>query len=136
MTTEGEQFARALAAQDPAALRAVLAARIDFAALTPGRHWTSTDPAEVVGEIILGRWFGPGRRITELCSVTTGRVAGCRHVGYLLRVERDGTDHLVEQQAYYTTRDGAIDWLRVLCSGYQPISSSEPSEPVAAGVGA
>jgi hypothetical protein len=132
MTTEGEQFARALAAQDPAALRAVLAARIDFAALTPGRHWTSTDPAEVVGEIILGRWFGPGRRVTELCSLTTGRIAGCRHVGYLLRVERDGTDHLVEQQAYYTTRDGAIDWLRILCSGYQAVAASEPA---AAGLG-
>ena len=126
-TTEGERFARAVADQDPAALRAVLADRIDFAALTPGRHWTSTDPAEVVGEIILGRWFGSGRRITELCSVTTGRVAGCRHVGYLLRVERGGTDHLVEQQAYYTTRDGAIDSLHILCSGYQAISSSEPA---------
>ncbi|RSD09364.1 hypothetical protein [Amycolatopsis eburnea] len=120
-TTLGEQFARALAARDAAALHGVLADRVDFAALTPGRHWTASDPAEIVGDVVLGRWFGAADRIRELCSVTTGRVADREHVAYRLRVHRDGTDHLVEQQAYYTVRDGGIDWLRVLCSGYRPL---------------
>ncbi|MGW4527242.1 hypothetical protein [Amycolatopsis sp. NPDC004378] len=121
MTTEGERFARALAVRDAAALKAVLAGDVDFAALTPGRHWTASDPAEIVDDIVLGQWFGPGRRIVELCSVRTGRVAGCRHVAYRLRVRRDDVDHLVEQQAYYTARDGEIVWLRVLCSGYRSL---------------
>ncbi|TDP94943.1 hypothetical protein [Labedaea rhizosphaerae] len=120
--TEGELFARALAAQDSAALQATLAPSIDFAALTPGRHWTGTSPTEV-DEIILGRWFGPGRRIVSLCSVSSDAVADCRRVGYRLLVQRDGLDHLVEQQAFYTTRGGVIDWLRVLCSGYRPVGS-------------
>ncbi|WP_290059563.1 hypothetical protein [Amycolatopsis solani] len=119
--TAGERFARALAARDAAALRGVLAARVDFAALTPGRHWTAADPAEIADGIVLGHWFGPGDRIDELCSVTGGRVADREHVAYRLRVHRDGVAHLVEQQAYYTVRDGGIDWLRVLCSGYRPL---------------
>jgi len=28
--------------------------------------------------------------------------------------------HLVEQQAYYSTTDGRISWMRVLCSGFRP----------------
>src|ERR1700745_4348663 len=47
----GERFARALAAKDTAALRAVLADPIDFQALTPGRHWQASAPGEVVDEI-------------------------------------------------------------------------------------
>jgi hypothetical protein len=119
--TEGELFARALAAQDSPALRAMLASSVDFAALTPGRHWTASSAAEV-DEIVLGQWFGPGRRILSLCSVSSDEVADCRRVGYRLLVQRDGVDHLVEQQAFYTVRGGVIDWLRVLCSGYRPVA--------------
>jgi hypothetical protein len=28
---------------------------------------------------------------------------------------------LVEQQAYIGERDGKIDWMRVVCSGYRPV---------------
>jgi hypothetical protein len=28
--------------------------------------------------------------------------------------------HLVEQQAYCSTADGRISWMRVLCSGFRP----------------
>ncbi|HEX5401540.1 MAG TPA: hypothetical protein VFX16_04475 [Pseudonocardiaceae bacterium] len=118
-TIAGERFANAVAAQDPAALRAVLADHVDFAALTPGGHWTATGPAEV-DDIVLGHWFAPDRRIVELSSVTTAEVADCQHVGYRLLVQRDGADHVVEQQAFYTVLDGGIDWIRIVCSGYRP----------------
>ena len=62
--TAGERFARALAAKDPGALRALLADQVDFQALTPGRHW----------------------------QASTGETEGSR-----------------------------ITWMRVLCSGYQPL---------------
>lgn len=120
MSNEGERFAQAVAAQDAAALRAVLADHVEFNALTPGRTWTATGPTEVVDEIVLGPWFGPGRRIVELCSVTTDQVADCQHVGYRLRVERDGAENLVEQHAFYAAHDDRIDWMRVVCSGYRP----------------
>jgi hypothetical protein len=126
MPAEGERFARALAAQNPAGLRAVLAGQVDFAALTPGRHWAATDPGQVVDEIILGHWFGADSQITELCSVTTGQVADCQHVAYRLRVRKDRADYLVEQQAFYTAHDGEIDWIRILCSGYRAPTADFP----------
>ena len=120
MTTAGERFARALAAKDSAALCGLLAEPVDFQALTPGRHWQAAAGGQVVGEIILGTWFGPGDHILELLSVTTGRVSEREHVAYRLRVRRSGIDYLVEQQAYYSTDGERIAWMRILCSGYQP----------------
>jgi hypothetical protein len=53
--------------------------------------------------------------------VTNDQVADCHHVAYRMVVRRDGVDHLVEQQAFYTASGGSIDWLRVLCSGYRAV---------------
>ena len=79
-------------------------------------------------EIILGTWFDAGTQILEVCSVTTGQVAECGHVAYRMRVREDGDDFLVEQQVYYRTDGPRISWMRVLCSGFQPIAA----EPAAA----
>jgi hypothetical protein len=117
----GECFARALAAKDAAALCALLADQIDFQALTPGRHWQAGTAGQAVREIILARWFGEGDDITELCSVMPGRVLDREHVAYRVRVRRSGHDYLVEQQAYYLTDGPRITWMRILCSGYQPV---------------
>jgi hypothetical protein len=122
----GEEFVRALAGKDGAALRAVLADPIDFAALTPGRHWTASTPEEVVIEIILGKWFGPGDEIVGVESAGGGSLPDREHLSYRLRVRSDGQDYLVEQQAYYNTAADPrgveqINWLRVLCSGYLAI---------------
>jgi len=125
MPTAGERFAQALAAKDAAALSALLADQIDFQALTPRRHWQAGTPGQVAVDIILGHWFGAGDDIKELCAVTTGEVAGREHVAYRLRVTRDGRDHLVEQQAYYNTAGEQITWMRVLCSGYQPLHEGQ-----------
>jgi hypothetical protein len=117
----GERFARALAAKDAGALCALLADPLDFQALTPGRHWRAGTGRQAVEEIILAFWFGAGDEITELCSVTPGRVLDREHVAYRVRVRREGRDYLVEQQAYYNAEGPRITWMRVLCSGYQPL---------------
>ena len=120
--TAGERFARALAAKDATAFRALLADPIDFQALTPGRHWQASSPDEVVGDVVLGRWFGTGDDIEALESLSTARLPGREHVSYLLRVRNADGQHLVEQQAYYNTDGGRITWMRILCSGYQKLS--------------
>jgi hypothetical protein len=117
----GERFARALAAKDATAFRALLADPIDFQALTPGRHWQASSPGEVVGDVILGRWFGAGDDIEALESLRTARLPGREHVSYLLRVRNADGEHLVEQQAYYNTDGERITWMRILCSGYQKL---------------
>jgi hypothetical protein len=121
MASAGERFVRALVARDIPGLRGVLADPVDFQALTPGRHWQASSGAEVAAEIILGRWFGTGDDIVELCSMQAGRVAGREHLAYRIRVRRSGRDYLVEQQAYYDADGPRIAWLRILCSGYQPV---------------
>jgi len=120
-TTAGETLARAVAAKDQAALRAVLSDTIDFQALTPGRVFRAETGIELAVEVILGTWFARAQ-MDELCAVTTGQVAGREHVAYRVRLHVGPDEYLVEQQAYYDTADdGRISWLRVLCSGYQPL---------------
>ena len=55
--------------------------------------------------------------------MATSQVVECEHVAYRLRVRTDGRDYLVEQQAYYRTDGPHITWMRVLCSGYQPLQA-------------
>jgi hypothetical protein len=141
--TAGARFAQALAAKDREGLNALLAPGVDFQALTPGRHWRSDDPAEVVDQFVLGHWFGPAAKIRELRMLADREVAQRRHVAYQLRVRREGADYLVEQQVYYEAgTDGRIGWLRLLCAGYQPDASAvadpqvvESTEAVAVGTG-
>ena len=130
MTTVGERFARAVAAKDADALAATMADRVDFQALTPGRHWQAVSPRQVADEIVLGMWFGPGAAITGLAGLTTGEVGGRQHVAYRLQVTRDGREYLVEQQAYYDTEGDQISWMRVLCAGYQPAPVPAAAAPV------
>ena len=121
MTTAGECFAQALGRKDQDALCELLADPIDFEALTPRRHWQATTGKQVAEEVILGHWFDAGDDILEVCSVATGQVVDCEHVAYRLRVRTEGREYLVEQQAYYRTDGARIIWMRVLCSGYQPL---------------
>ena len=122
MVTAGEHFARALAAKDSAALCALLADPVDFQALTPGRHWQATTGRQVAeSEQVLAA--------DRVRSVSTGQVSQREHVAYRMRVRRSGGDHLVEQQAYYSTESGRITWMRVLCSGYQPVQQESPAAP-------
>ena len=121
MNSPGERFARALAHQDTDALCAVLADTVDFQALTPRRHWQASTGRQAAEEIILGTWFDAATQIVELCSVATGQVADCAHVAYRMHVREAGHDYLVEQQAYYRTDGPRITWMRILCSGFQPI---------------
>jgi hypothetical protein len=124
MSTAGENFARAMAAKDSTALCAVLSDAIDFRALTPGRVFAAESGDEAAVEIILGTWFGRAG-IDELCWVATGQVAGREYVGYRLRLHVGDDDYLLEQQAYYQLADdGRIGWMRVLCSGYQPLPAA------------
>ena len=88
-------------------------------------------------EIILGQWFDAGDDILELCAVATGQVVDCEHVAYRFRVRTAGRDYLVEQQAYYRTDGPRITWMRVLCSGYQPLQEeAEGGLPALGGAGA
>jgi hypothetical protein len=118
----GERFVEALAGKDAAGLKAVLRPGVDFRAMTPGKFWESDDVDVIVDDTILGKWFDPERQITEVLAVDTDRVGSLDRVGYRLKVERPDGQFVVEQQAYYETSDDTISWIRIMCSGYLPLT--------------
>jgi hypothetical protein len=120
-TDLGERYASAVAAKDENALREVLTDPIDFGGLTPGGVWAGDNVADVL-EILFEHWFDSGDHIDRLVEVSTSEVAGRRHLSYLLEVTNSAGLHLVEQQVYFNVTDERISWMRVLCSGYRPIT--------------
>ena len=121
MDSPGERFARALAHQDKDALCAVLADTVDFQALTPRRHWQASTGRQAAEEIILGTGSMPGRRSSSCARWPPGRWRTASTSPTGCGCARTAHDYLVEQQAYYRTDGPRITWMRILCSGYQPI---------------
>jgi len=120
MGSLGEDFARAVAAKDHDRVRQLLHPELDFRAMTPKRIWEAETPEDVISA--LGTWFDGGDEIHGLELVETDAFADRQRVGYRLRVHNADGEHLVEQQAYLSERDGRIGWLRIMCAGYRPTS--------------
>jgi hypothetical protein len=118
----GERFAQALAAKDALELKALLQSDVDFRAMTPGKFWEATDVDVIVDETMLGTWFAPERRITEVVAVQTENVGSLDRVGYRFKVECPDGEFIIEQQAYFETDGDKISWLRIMCSGFLPLS--------------
>ena len=121
MSNPGEVFVKALA--EKAFDRAVtaLAPNVDFRALTPNRYWTAESPTEVLD--VLNLWFEPEDRIDGLLDLQSDLVGDRNRVGYRLAVSNADGDFVVEQQAYFDASDGVITWMRVVCSGWRPVST-------------
>ena len=114
----GTAFATALGAKDFDALEKILAADVDFRALTPNLAWQKRSAKEVVADV-LNEWFDENDHIEELRTVQVRPVAGPRSLlSYTLVVRNDDGMYLVEQQAYFECANGKITCLRVLCAGY------------------
>ena len=118
----GERFARALGSKDSAGLKALLRSDVDFRAMTPGKFWESSDVDVIVDETMLGTWFDNQRRITEILAVETDSVGSLDRVGYRFKVERPEGEFIIEQQAYFETDGEKISWLRIMCTGFLPLS--------------
>jgi hypothetical protein len=122
--TLGSDFAHALQRKDAARLKELLAPQLEFRALTPKFSWEAEDPDGVLA-IFFGRWFEDSDEIRELVHVETDQFADRERVGYRFTVENPEGRFLVEQQAYLSQQDGRITWLRMLCSGYRPLTAAD-----------
>ncbi|MDQ6806760.1 MAG: hypothetical protein M3065_17775 [Actinomycetota bacterium] len=100
-------------------MAALLDSEIDFRGLTPSRSWEASG-ADAVLETVLGHWFEDSDEIEQVVSLDTDAFADCQRVAYRFHVHNPDGEFVVEQQAYYTERDGQITWMRVLCSGFRP----------------
>jgi hypothetical protein len=119
MSTDlGERFARSLAEQDAHALKKLLAPKVNFRALTPGRCWESDDADAVVDDVILGSWFSPECSITGIVQLDSATLGFVDRVGYRFRATLPDGGFIIEQQAYLRAESDKISWLRILCSGF------------------
>jgi hypothetical protein len=123
-TTLGAEFAHALAAKDSVRLLELMHPEIDFRGLTPSRSWEANDRDAVIS-VLLGHWFEEADDIEALEEVESDAFADRQRVGYRFSVRNPDGRFLVEQQAYLSARDGRIEWMRVLCSGYRPATAPE-----------
>lgn len=118
----GRRFAHALADKDVAQLQQLFAADIDFRGLTPGKFWEADTHDQVI-EIMLGTWFAPHEDIDAILELSENdAVEDTAHVSYRFALTTPDGPHTAEQQAYYRTQDDQIFYLRVLCSGFRPVT--------------
>ena len=114
-----ESFVEAVARHDDSALLDLLAEEVDFRGLTPGRFWEGHSPTEVA-DAVLGHWFEETDRIDQVTHVEHGDPVGdTERLSYRFAITNDSGTFTVEQQVYYRTADGRIEYLRVLCSGFR-----------------
>jgi hypothetical protein len=118
----GERFAHAIAAKDRDEVLHALSPMVDFRGLTPSNIWEAATGEDFVDGVLFGKWFGPNSKIHALQRVEIDAFADTERVSYRLELERDGRQFLLEQQAYYRTTEGRISWLRIVCSGFRPMS--------------
>jgi hypothetical protein len=118
-TLLGRPFVDALARKDFDQLTKILHPEIDFRGLTPGRAWEASGSRALV-EDVLQTWFEESDELERLVASESDSFADRARVSYRLEGRNPDGPFVVEQQAYYTERDGRIDWMRVLCSGFRP----------------
>jgi hypothetical protein len=114
----GPAFAQALAARDFGVLRALLDPEVEFRALTPKRTWEASGDVETVS--LFRRWFDEATVIDQVDDVSTHSVGDRRHLAYRFSGHDDDGLFVVEQHVFYSERDGRIDWMRMMCSGFRP----------------
>lgn len=119
-TTLGGEFAQALAAKDRERLGELMHPEIDFRGMTPNRFWEPAGRDEVLA-VLFDSWFEPEDEIEALERLEEDGFADRQRVAWRFSVLNADGRHVVEQQAYYTARNGQIEWMRVLCSGYRPV---------------
>jgi ketosteroid isomerase-like protein len=112
-------FARAFAEKDADRMRELLHPEVDFHALTPSRAWEASGQDAVL-EVLFENWLEGKDHVDAVERIEGDTVVDRERVGYLLSVTNPDGRFLVEQQAYLSTRDGRIDWMRVVCSGFRP----------------
>jgi hypothetical protein len=120
-TTLGTEFANAFATKDARRVRDLVDPNVDFRALTPSRSWEADD-ADAVLEILFDNWIEPDDEVEEIDHLESDAFADRERVGYRFRVRNPDGHFLVEQQAYIEERHGRIGWMRVVCSGFRPVS--------------
>ena len=114
-------FVDAIVARDVARAVALLHPEIDFRAMTPNRVWEADGPTGV--EAVLREWFeDPDEDVHGIEATEPVSLEDTVRVGWLVQISDADGPHLFEQQAYVRERDAQVGWMRVICSGWIPLT--------------
>jgi hypothetical protein len=114
----GPAFAHALAAREFDKLQLLLDPEVEFRALTPRRSWEADGDSPTVE--LFRKWFDEATVIERVEQVDLDSVGDRQHLVYRFSGHDDDAPFVIEQQVYFTERDGRIDWMRMMCSGFRP----------------
>lgn len=121
----GQSFMAALSARDFHQLHDSFQEGVQFRALVPTGIRGGVGAEEAVAW--LEHWFGEADEFQVIAS-TMEQVADRLHVSYRFRVFKNGEWQIVEQQAYCNVRDGLIDVMHLVSSGFRPDPLMQPAE--------
>ena len=111
-----ERFIKALNRQAWDDLAMCFHKEVRFSALIPGGLRTATERAGATNYLKL--WFGDADQLLLLSSHVETLGDGL-YLRYRFRAHEDRW-YVVEQHAFCTLRDGHIDRIDLLCSGFRP----------------
>jgi hypothetical protein len=66
-------------------------------------------------------WFSGSRVIEQVIGVEIDAFADRQRVAYRFRGHDADGPFVIEQHAYFSARDGQIDWMRLMCSGFRTL---------------
>jgi hypothetical protein len=75
----------------------------------------------VIDDVVLGTWFASCDSMELVEAAGTGAIGDRHGFSYRLRGTNGDGRFVIEQRAYADVADGKITWMRVLCSGFQPL---------------
>jgi TusA-related sulfurtransferase len=125
MRQMGEDWIRAIADKAPERLERFCQPEVVSHLLVPRRYMKYDNVTDLVEEV--RGWFGN-------CSDFQVEHSRVEQVGerlgifYRFLLKKQGAWYTIEQQSYSTMRDGRIAQFHLLCSGFQPMASSEQDE--------
>jgi TusA-related sulfurtransferase len=90
--------------------------RVAFRALVPADLHVETDALQTIAR--LREWFGDADEITIARQVIEDTL-GSLYLAYRVHLRQDDEWQVVEQHAYCAVRDGRIERMDLLCSGFR-----------------
>jgi len=117
-TSTGEAFVAALANRDFEKLEACFHPEVQFRALIPPGLRERNGSAEAAAQ--LKAWFSGADRM-QLLQKEVYPLSERVHISYRLReLYSDGETEVIEQHAFCDVREGLIESMDLLCSGFLP----------------
>lgn len=111
----GPAFADALARNDYSELTALLHPEIEFRAFTPRCNWEPESRNAAIE--VLRTWFADC--IVEETRPDSDTFSDCYRVAYRFQGRRPAGPFVIEQQVHFNQRDGQINSMRLVCSGFR-----------------